>query len=548
MTHEMNVDNETQTLEHQVRLEKIAIDLIDDHPDNPRLVFRDDVIDGIAANLKDGYHEKHAVHVRPIVDRYQLISGHHRKRAAEKANLPEIWAWVESLDDATAFMELVLSNNQGELSPLEIGMHALKAVPLAQGKKGEGLAEYAHKIGRLKQNVSLYRQAAEVVVALGTCHIDITSLLTKSQHLAEIATADAVLWPLLVMHMINGTDDKSWSVADTKHWVGKVKEFDAALDGADEELRGLFLDKTKVVNRFLDTHEFSPRTVAAVIARVKAIIAKMDATDEVLEEHISTFKEWLKNNAGGASWDTRKIEEYEREFFANLDLELVSLKKCWMCGDWRDHIKTLKDGSVTVLLTDPPYGMEYQSNYRLDTRQPCKQKKIEHDGKDESVAELAAMLASMLPKMADNSHVLVFCCWANEPEMRAAIALSGYSLRGSLVWVKNNTGMGDLKGSFAPKHERILHAVKGSPTLFVRTADVFEVDRVNTERHPTEKPVELLTDLITTCSTKGELIADPFGGVASTLVAAKNAERIFWGCELDAKYYSVGMQRLSEEM
>jgi len=528
-------------------LQKIRLDLIDDHPDNPRLVFRDDVIDGIAANLKDGYPEKHAVHARPFADRFQLTSGHHRKRAAEKAKLTEIWAWVEDLDDTTAFMELVLSNNQGELSPLEIGMHALKAVPKAQGKKGEGLAEYAHKIGRLKQNVSLYRQAAEVVVALSTCHIEVTSLLTKAQHLAEVATADAALWPTLVAHMLKGSDEKAWSVADTKHWVGKVKEFDGALDGADDELRELFLDKVKVVERFLDTHEFSPRTVAALIARVKAVMAKMDATDGVLDEDKMAFAAWLKENAGGESWDVRKIEEYERSFFAELDTKALALNKCWMCGDWRDHIDTLKDGSVSVLLTDPPYGMEYQSDYRLDRRQPRKHKEMENDSKEESAAELTAALVAMLPKMADNSHVLVFCGWVNEPDVRAAIALAGYTLRGSLVWVKNNTGMGDPKTTFAPQHERILHAVKGSPTLFVRTPDVLEADRVNSDRHPTEKPVPLLHALIVTCSTKGELIVDPFGGVASTLVAAKKTERMFWGCEIDASYHGIGMKRLSEE-
>ena len=105
-------------------LQQIPISLIDDHPKNPRVVLREDVIDGIAAAINGEFHKKHAVHVRPIGDRFQLISGHHRKRAAIKKGFASIWCWVEDMDDAKAFMELVTSNNQGELDPLEIGIHA----------------------------------------------------------------------------------------------------------------------------------------------------------------------------------------------------------------------------------------------------------------------------------------------------------------------------------------------------------------------------------------------------------------------------------------
>ena len=101
-------------------LVQIDINLIDDHPDNPRLVVRHDVIDTISANLGSHYPKKHAIQVRPIGEHYQIVSGHHRKRAAEKAGLSEIWAWCEELDDHQALMELVTSNAQGELSPLEI--------------------------------------------------------------------------------------------------------------------------------------------------------------------------------------------------------------------------------------------------------------------------------------------------------------------------------------------------------------------------------------------------------------------------------------------
>jgi DNA modification methylase len=104
--------------------------------------------------------------------------------------------------------------------------------------------------------------------------------------------------------------------------------------------------------------------------------------------------------------------------------------------------------------------------------------------------------------------------------------------------------MGDVKTTFAPKHERIIHAVKGSPVLFSRMADVIEADRCNSDRHPTEKPVSLLKQLIEVTTTKDELIVDPFAGVASTLVAAKETGRAFFGCEINEGYFAKGCDRL----
>ena len=63
------------------------------------------------------------------------------------------------MSDAKAYMMLVTSNNQGELTPLEIGLHALRAVPKAKGGKGQkgGLSEYAKAVGKQQGNVLNYR-------------------------------------------------------------------------------------------------------------------------------------------------------------------------------------------------------------------------------------------------------------------------------------------------------------------------------------------------------------------------------------------------------
>ena len=142
-------------------------------------------------------------------------------------------------------------------------------------------------------------------------------------------------------------------------------------------------------------------------------------------------------------------------------------------------------------------------------------------------------------------HLLCFCRWREEPEFRRIIGEAGYEVRNVIVWDKGATGMGDLDGAFASQYELILYAVKGSPTLFSRPSDLARVPRVPSKRHPTEKPVELLARYIEATTAKGELVVDPFGGVANTLVAAKRLGRRYWGCETKSNYYAIGEERLA---
>lgn len=104
----------------------LALDRLHPHPDNPRLVNREDVIEAIAAGLASGFDPAHALIVRPLSDdHYQIISGHHRAVAAERRGLSDVPCWVRELDDDEADMLLVTRNAQSGLTALEYGLHAL---------------------------------------------------------------------------------------------------------------------------------------------------------------------------------------------------------------------------------------------------------------------------------------------------------------------------------------------------------------------------------------------------------------------------------------
>ena len=202
-------------------------------------------------------------------------------------------------------------------------------------------------------------------------------------------------------------------------------------------------------------------------------------------------------------------------------------RAAWPTGPWRRSV------------TDPPYGIGYRT--RSGRHDP-----IAHDESPEAAtAELKAFLEAILPKLKPRAHLFVFCGWGSEAAFEAALEGAGLRVRSHAVWVKNNHGAGDLE-ALAPMHERILHATAGDAALYERHGDVFRYPKVPSERHPTEKPQPLLEKVISISTAPGDLVADPFGGVASTAAAARATGRAYWACELKEEYWAAGERRLAE--
>lgn len=139
--------------------------------------------------------------------------------------------------------------------------------------------------------------------------------------------------------------------------------------------------------------------------------------------------------------------------------------------------------------------------------------------------------------MLDNSTVFVWSSQEFEPEFRQVIKDVGFTWKGTYVWNKPNHGSGDLNGTFAPKHECIIHAVKGNPKLRIRPESVLAGKEFLPTDHPTPKPIDLLSVLIEATTDQNDLVIDPFFGSGNTLYAAHQTKRDFWGVEIEQKWY-----------
>jgi site-specific DNA-methyltransferase (adenine-specific) len=211
-----------------------------------------------------------------------------------------------------------------------------------------------------------------------------------------------------------------------------------------------------------------------------------------------------------------------------------------MQGDCLELMKTISDGTVDMVLTDPPYGMDYQSNRRTATE------KFNKIAKDTDLGWIDCFCEELHRVMKDDSAAYVFCSWHKVDVFKAALERH-FKIKNLLVWVKNNHGSGDLKGAYAPKHEFIFFVHKGRCLLRDgRRPDVIEYAKVSGSKmvHPTEKPVEILERFIKDASDTGDKILDPFMGSGTTGVAAKNLNRDFIGIELDEEYFRIAKERI----
>ena len=208
-------------------------------------------------------------------------------------------------------------------------------------------------------------------------------------------------------------------------------------------------------------------------------------------------------------------------------------------GDCLTEINKIENDSVACLIIDPPYGIDYQSNYKL-----AKHDKIDSDTSD-AFKLLDKSLKMVKPKMKKDSHVYIFTTWKVYEKVKPIVE-KYFEVKNCLIWNKNNWSMGDLNGNYAEKYEMIIFATQGNRRLLgeKRPINVLDFERTNNSNHPTEKPVELLKELIKNSTVEGEVVLDYFAGSGSTMVASKELNRVSYGIEKDKNYIDVIKGRL----
>lgn len=211
-------------------------------------------------------------------------------------------------------------------------------------------------------------------------------------------------------------------------------------------------------------------------------------------------------------------------------------------GDCLEELKKIPDQSVDLVLTDPPYGMDYQSARRTDKAQW--KPKIANDKRP-----FVWWLHDVSKVLKDGGAMISFCRFDSWHTFEYASTLAGLTVKAEIVWDKMNHGAGDLKGCPGFRHEVAVFATKGRFVFHgKRPQTLFATPRVAPVAlaHPNEKPVALMEWLVEHYCPEGGLVIDPFTGVSPVGVACTNLNRDFIGIELDPDYFEIAQQRIAQ--
>lgn len=272
------------------------------------------------------------------------------------------------------------------------------------------------------------------------------------------------------------------------------------------------------------------------IMRVKAIEAK--APEEVKEKlrigevSINQAYQEIKKEEKKINFEQKK-SEFEKP------IKSVNNNQIVLHGDSCLILPTLKENNYDLLLSDPPYGMDFNSGW-------SDKKKIENDTIDQTASLMHEVLSKSVSLLKDDAHFYLFGS-IDYLNIIKPIIETYLNLKNILIWDRKIIGMGDLK-TYGKSYDIIYFGYnkKWKELNGTRDRDLLSYNRVDPSKiiHPTEKPIDLLEYLIKKSTKENDNILEPFAGGGSTLIAAKNTNRMATGIEIDVNYVELIKSRI----
>jgi len=236
-----------------------------------------------------------------------------------------------------------------------------------------------------------------------------------------------------------------------------------------------------------------------------------------------------------------------------------------MLGDCLERMKEIPDGSVDMILADPPYGTtacKWDSVINFDLMWTELNRIIKSNGAIVMTASqpfTSVLVCSNLKMFRydtiyEKSHATGHLNANKMPMRKHEEVLVFYSKTPTYNSQKTNKVSANIRpnkvvattsecyGNFNPNSERTERCDVSFPT----SINKFNNSTTGGDRglHPTQKPVALMEYLIRTYTQEGETVLDFVMGSGTTGVACKNTGRKFIGIEKDAGYFEIAKQRL----
>jgi len=281
---------------------------------------------------------------------------------------------------------------------------------------------------------------------------------------------------------------------------------------------------------------------------------KLNILLEELRVDLPEFEE-LQLDKLEIEFDQEEDKEIEEDDAPEVQEIPVSCKgDLWLLGEHRllcgdstiatDVEKLMNKHVAILMITDPPYGVEYDPNWRNEAAEKG----------------LISYAAGSVGKVQNDDRVdwseayRLFDCqvayvWhadRHAKEVQESLEICNYKIISQIIWSKTHHSIS--RGDYHWQHEPCWYAVKkNSNHNWQGSRSETTLWKINREKmdtgHGTQKPVECMARPIKNNSRKLDIICDPFLGSGTTLIAAEQLNRKCYGMELDEKYCDVIIKR-----
>jgi DNA modification methylase len=219
-----------------------------------------------------------------------------------------------------------------------------------------------------------------------------------------------------------------------------------------------------------------------------------------------------------------------------------------LCGDAtkaEDVERLLQGAAPHLMVTDPPYGVEYDAAWRGKAKRAdgtpigaFAKGKVRHDARADWREAWALFPGDV---------AYVWHAGRHASNVQASLEAANFDIRSQLIWAKNNIAIG--RGDYHWQHEPCWYAVRkgktGHWTGGRKQSTLWEIDKpMKSETgHSTQKPVECMRRPMENNSAPGDWVYDPFVGSGTSIIAAESCERCCLAIEISPLYVDVAIRR-----
>lgn len=207
-------------------------------------------------------------------------------------------------------------------------------------------------------------------------------------------------------------------------------------------------------------------------------------------------------------------------------------------------LKHIYTDTVDLVLTDPPYNLARNSNFKTMGRAGL------DFGDWDKNADILSYIKEIPRILKRNGSFVTFSAWENLGDIKREAEKHGLIAKEMITFEKTNPMPRNRDRRYVTDYECAIWFVKpNGKWTFNRQEKTYQRPRfkcsIDKGLHSTQKPLKLMEEIIKIHSNPGDMILDCFAGSGTTALAAKNLNRSFIAIELDKDYFNTMKERLN---